>query len=147
MLSHTRRYFLAGALALMGIVLARQEWMVFEREARLNAEGVVTQGSVRNVRTSKHESIALVEYAVPGEGVRVRAVPVSRPFAHEIAVSGKTARVKVRYLPQDHEVVDILGASQSSGWGWVIVFMLFALSAWSVSSGWHAKNRIGEENR
>jgi len=142
MLSHTRRYFLAGALALMGIVLSRQEWMVFEREARLNAEGVVTQGALRGVRTNKYESIALVEYAVPGEGVRVRAVPVSRPFAREIEISGKTAHVKVRYLPQDHGVVDILGASQISGWGVAVVFVLFILSAWSFNCGRHAKQGI-----
>ena len=142
MLSHTRRYLLAGALALMGIVLARQEWMVFEREARLNAEGVVTQGALRGVRTNKYESIALVEYAVPGEGVRVRAVPVSRPFAREIEISGKTAHVKVRYLPQDHGVVDILGASQASGWGVAVVFVLFVLSAWSFNCGRHAKQGI-----
>jgi len=66
--------------------------------------GVITQGVVRGVRANKHESIALVEYAVPGEGMRVREVPVSRPFVHEIKTGEKTLHVKVRYLPQDYKV-------------------------------------------
>lgn len=89
----------------MGIALARQEWLVFQREARLKSGGgVITQGVVRGVRANKHESIALVEYAVPGEGMRVREVPVSRPFVHEIKTGEKTLHVKVRYLPQDYKV-------------------------------------------
>ena len=103
----TGNYLAALALALMGIALARQEWLVFQREARLKSGGgggVITQGVVRGVRAKKHETNALVEYAVPGEGMRVREVPVSRPFVHEIKTGEKTLHVKVRYLPQDYKV-------------------------------------------
>lgn len=131
MLNQTRSYLLAAALAIMGIALARQEWLVFERESRLNAEGVITQGAVRSIRVNKYESIALVEYAVPGEGLRVREVPVSRPFAHEVQAGGRVPNVKVRYLPQDPKVADVLNASQSSVWGVPVVLGLLALSAWS----------------
>lgn len=133
MLNRTRSYLLAGALAVMGIVIARQGWLAFELKARLDARGVVTQGTVHGFRTNKRESIALVEYALPGEGSRIREVPVSRPFAHEMRNGNGPQYVKVRYLPQDHKVADIQGASQASGWGIVIPLALFALSAWSFS--------------
>ena len=142
-----RNYLLAGALAIMAIVLARQEWLLFERQARLDAEVVITQGAVRGVQTNKYKSIALVEYAVPGEGFRVREIPVSRPFAHGIESSGQMSHVKVRYLPQNPEVVDILEASEASGWGIAFVLALFALSAWSFNSWRHAKSRISEVSR
>ncbi len=127
----TRSYFLAVALALMGGALAHQEWLIFQREARLESGGVITQGVLRGVRANKYESIALVEYAVPGEGLRVREVPVSRPFVHEIKAGGKTLDVKVRYLPQDYNVVDIPNATQVSGWGIFVVLVFFALSVWA----------------
>ena len=130
-LNQIRSYLLAGALAIMGVAVARQEWLVFEREWRLDAEGVITQGAVRGIRMNKYESIALVEYAVPGEAMRVREVPVSRPFAREVQASGGIFYVKVRYLPQDQKVVDVLRASQASVWGGLVVLALLALSAWS----------------
>lgn len=37
----TGNYLAALALALMGIALARQEWLVFQREARLKSGGAL----------------------------------------------------------------------------------------------------------
>ncbi len=123
-------YLAAVALALMAIAIAQQEWNFYRLESRLKAGGVVTQGVVHSIRLDKLESVALVEYALPDEGVRIREIPVSRPFAHWVRASDQPRQVKVRYLTQDHKVVDILGASQVSRWSILMSLVLFALSAW-----------------
>lgn len=130
MSNRTRNYIVAGLLLMMGLLMVRQQWIAHDRTARLDAGGVVTQGMTRDVRVDRYESVAVVEFAVGDEDARRRDVPVSRAFANRLLGEGRVREVSVRYLPDDPDVADIVGASEVSGLAIAFTLGLFVLAGW-----------------
>jgi len=129
----TRNYIVAALLALMGLLLLRQQWIAHDRQSQLDANGVTTQGTTLDVRSDKYESVAVVEFAGRNGAVMTRDVPVSKAFANILVREGRERSVQVRYLPYDESVVDIVGASEASRWTAGFVLALFGLAAWVFS--------------